>query len=272
MADAADQGVSHGVERVLRLLLRLVRHRAVDGRGQARPGAQRRADRLVRHRVGGHDHPGPAGDRLALRPRRAAADLHLAAGARVAARDGHGARRFVRDLSGTSAVDRLHWRLVRDHPVSHLGDVRAQRRGDGQRDFGGLGKPRRRRHATGHAAGVRAVRRHAGAGRSAGLAGRHGRRRSALPGDGRRLLSADPGHTGRQSPRSTSSAAGSARRRRRQRVLAGLPRPPRLGTGHRLRCLFRHRVDDQQHRRPLFQQLLRPGPVLGRIGRLLRSA
>ena len=50
--------------------------------------------------------------------------------------------------------DWRYWRVLRYHPVPHLGYVRAQRYRDGQRDNGGMGQHGRRRDADGDAAGA----------------------------------------------------------------------------------------------------------------------
>src|SRR5262245_19049707 len=83
---APDAGLPHGVDRLLPLLFRLVRHRAVDGGGPRRAGADERSDRLVHHRLGRDHDPRATLDRLAVRAVWPAtnvyvvADLGLAAG------------------------------------------------------------------------------------------------------------------------------------------------------------------------------------------------
>ena len=119
-------------------------------------------------------------DRLAVRPHRAAAGVHLAADARLAAGDGDRPGARLHDLPAVPRGDRGHRGVVRHHAVPHVADVRTELRRHGQRHDGRLGQPGRRRDADGHAAGVRGVRRHARLERAARLAAVDVRRRGGL--------------------------------------------------------------------------------------------
>ena len=152
---AADADVPSDLVRVLSVLFRMVRHRAADGRGPGGPAAVQGTDRQYHHRVGGHYHRGPPGLRVALRPHRPPAGLQRPAGARVNPGDVHWTGPELRDVSAVPPGDWGDWRVLRDHPVPHLGDVRAQRGGDGQRHHRRLGQHGRRRHSDGNAAGLR---------------------------------------------------------------------------------------------------------------------
>ncbi len=72
---------------------------------------------------------------------RVAADPGLAAG------DGHRPGARLHDLPDLPPDHRDHRLVVRGDAVSHLGDVRAERGGNGQRGRGGMGKPGRRSDA-----------------------------------------------------------------------------------------------------------------------------
>ena len=64
----------------------------------------------------------------------------------------------LRVVPAVPAGHRRDRRVVRHHAVSHVGDVRAQLRGHGERHVGRLGQPGRRRDADGDAAGLRRFR------------------------------------------------------------------------------------------------------------------
>ena len=113
-----------------------------------------RAGRLVHHRLGGGDDLRAAAGRLAVRSHRAAADVHVAVAAGLAAGDGDRTGARLHDVSDVPRVDRRDRRVVRDYAVSHVADVRRELRRHGQCDGRRLGKSGRRRDAIGHAAAV----------------------------------------------------------------------------------------------------------------------
>ena len=106
----------------------------------------------------GCDHdPGAPADGLALRPHRSAPRVHLAADIGIAAGHGRRTRARLHDVPGLPPRDRRHRRVVRDHAVPHVGDVRAEHRRNRQRDRRGLGQSGRRSHAVCDAAALQRV-------------------------------------------------------------------------------------------------------------------
>ena len=130
-------------------------------------------------------------DRLALRPRRTAVVLYLAARAGLVGSDGNRTIARLCLLSILQAADRRNRGLVRDYAVPHVDHVRFQLRGHGQRHDRRLGKPGRRRNPHAHAGSVRTAGRTFGPQPADGLAGCDVRGRFALPPDGNCLLPAD---------------------------------------------------------------------------------
>ena len=121
------------------------------------PGAasDQSADRQSDHRFGRDYCDCPRAHRVCVRPYRASARLHLAARTWLAASDGSGAGARLPDISFVPPGNWSDRRVVRDHAVSHVGDVRAEHCGHCERSVRGLGKSGRRSDADGHAALVR---------------------------------------------------------------------------------------------------------------------
>ena len=121
------------------------------------------------HRFGRDHRAGAPADRLAVRPHRSAPGVHLAADSGLAAGDGSRPGARLHHVSDLPAGDRRDRRVVRHHAVSHVGDVRAEHRGNRECRGRRLGQSGRRRHADGHAAAVQRLRQ-PGRGRLVGLA------------------------------------------------------------------------------------------------------
>ena len=204
----------------LPVLLRLVRDGAADGGGARGTGAHAGPDRQHHHRLGGDHYRGAAGDWLGVRPFRAAHHLYLAAAARRAAGHGHRIGAQLHLVPAVPAGDRRGRSQLRHHPIPHLGGIRTQRGGHGERHHGWLGQPRRRRHADGDAADLRPVRypgihrRHQLAPGDGGARHRHARCRGAV-------LAPDHRHGGRQLPRAARGPAHGERRPDERVIPAG---------------------------------------------------
>ena len=151
---AANANVSHDVVRILSVLLRLVRYRADAEDHPRRPRDHHRSNRDHEHGRRRQYRADAARHRLAVRSHRASIGLHLVASAGVAAGDAGWAVAELRDLLDHADGDRCRRGLVRDHAVSHVGDVRSELCRDRECHHGGLGQPRRRRHADRDAIGV----------------------------------------------------------------------------------------------------------------------